>query len=139
MAKSAPAPDHGNCMRRVVVTGIGLITPLGCGAKVSWERLINAHSGISAIQSWNNLSNPRDLMAGQSLLIWVPKDVASRQNGNQAASGKNVLDYTIRRGDTLWDIARQFNVTVSSIQAGNNLSRRSRIYPGDKIRIVLPD
>jgi len=64
VAKSAPAPDHGNCMRRVVVTGIGLITPLGCGAKVSWERLINAHSGISAIQSFDVSDLPAKI-AGQ--------------------------------------------------------------------------
>ncbi len=36
-------------MRRVVVTGLGLVTPLGCGVETTWDNLLNARSGLSAI------------------------------------------------------------------------------------------
>ena len=36
-------------MRRVVVTGLGMVTPLGCGVEVSWAAALAGQSGISRI------------------------------------------------------------------------------------------
>ncbi|WP_341899044.1 beta-ketoacyl-ACP synthase II [Ferrovibrio terrae] len=36
-------------MRRVVVTGLGLVTPLACGVEATWQRLINSESGLGPI------------------------------------------------------------------------------------------
>ena len=51
-------------MRRVVVTGLGLVTPLGCGVKANWQRLLNGESGIRAIQSFD-VSDLPSKIAGQ--------------------------------------------------------------------------
>lgn len=42
---------HG--MKRVVVTGMGMVTPLGCGVAINWQRLISNMSGISAISHFD--------------------------------------------------------------------------------------
>ena len=40
-------------MKRVVVTGMGLVTPLGCGLDFNWKSLINGQSGAKIIDRFN--------------------------------------------------------------------------------------
>lgn len=40
-------------MRRVVVTGVGMVTPLGCGVEGNWSRLLNSESGLRAIDHFD--------------------------------------------------------------------------------------
>ena len=69
-------------MRRVVVTGMGVACPLGVGVEHVWSRLLNAESGVTAIQRFNS-SELTSKIAGQvpvgskaegglDLSEWVP-------------------------------------------------------------------
>ncbi|WP_151176660.1 beta-ketoacyl-ACP synthase II [Hypericibacter terrae] len=69
-------------MRRVVVTGMGLVTPLGVGTEYVWKRIVNGESGISGIQSFDVSDLPCKI-AGQ-----VPL-------GDKASGNFNPDDYVI--------------------------------------------
>ena len=43
--------------RRVVVTGVGVCSPLGVGARHSWRRLLDGKSGISSIDRLENVES----------------------------------------------------------------------------------
>ncbi|WP_420561468.1 beta-ketoacyl-ACP synthase II [Tepidicaulis sp.] len=45
-------------MRRVVVTGLGMVSPLGCGVDTTWKRLIAGESGANTITSFDTSDLP---------------------------------------------------------------------------------
>lgn len=69
-------------MRRVVVTGMGVVCPLGIGVETVWQRLINSQSGINAIQSFDVTDLPSKVAGqvppgtkaegGLDLAEWIP-------------------------------------------------------------------
>ena len=50
-------------MRRVVITGIGIVSPIGIGARAFWTNLLAGQSGISRISSFDPANFPSQLAA----------------------------------------------------------------------------
>ncbi|BAM90162.1 3-oxoacyl-(acyl-carrier-protein) synthase II [Bradyrhizobium oligotrophicum S58] len=40
-------------MRRVVVTGLGMVSPLGCGVETTWQRILQGKSGARRIETFD--------------------------------------------------------------------------------------
>src|SRR6266496_5083533 len=48
-------------MRRVVVTGLGIISPIGIGAKTFWDNLVGGKCGIRRIEAFDPAAFPSQL------------------------------------------------------------------------------
>ncbi|NOZ93847.1 MAG: LysM peptidoglycan-binding domain-containing protein [Acidobacteria bacterium] len=93
----------------------------------------------SSLRAANGLSRRSLLHPGQKLVIPGRRRAASTPHARTAASRRSLGSgsYTVRRGDTLWDIARAHGLSTSSLRAANGLSRRSLLHPGQKL--VIPE
>ncbi len=86
---------------------------------------------VTDLKEWNNLKST-SLQVGQKLRVYPPEQA---QASTVKSNGK-VVYYTVKQGDTLWDIARRFDgVTVEQIKKLNNLGVNARIVPGQRLKI----
>lgn len=83
---------------------------------------------VSQICRENNIRNPNRVYPGQRLKITV----AGKPSYASELSGEKRI-YTVQPGDTVWDIANKYGQDTSQILAWNQLNRRSKIYPGQKL------
>ncbi len=50
-------------MRRVVVTGLGMVTPMACGVEATWRRLIASESGAARVENFDVSDLPCQIAA----------------------------------------------------------------------------
>ncbi len=80
---------------------------------------------VNSLVTLNNIQNPNLIYPGQQIKVKVSS------NNNQA----NTLYYRVRRGDSLWRIARRYRTTVSNLVRLNNIKNPNLIYIGQILRI----
>ncbi|MCI1858400.1 MAG: LysM peptidoglycan-binding domain-containing protein [Sporolactobacillus sp.] len=87
--------------------------------------VISRDNGISVaqIRSYNKLKSDT-IYPGQKLLVSKPI----------AKTDEEAANYTIKKGDTLWDIARTRHTTVSGLMKANKLNS-SLIFPNQELNI----
>jgi membrane-bound lytic murein transglycosylase D len=92
---------------------------------------------VSDIRGWNGLTG-NTIVAGESLKIYsneVPTfTISSNQNINSNLSSTEFINYTVKRGDNLGQIAEDFGVRASDIRSWNGISG-NKIFPGQLIKI----
>jgi membrane-bound lytic murein transglycosylase D len=91
-------------------------------------------TSVSAIARANNMRNANRIQPGLKLRIPRTGRAAVSGSTTTASAGSKTIDYTARRGDSLWRLAERFGTTVSEIKRSNRLSR-DRLIIGQKLRI----
>jgi membrane-bound lytic murein transglycosylase D len=98
---------------------------------------------VSLIKSVNAIRG-NTIRAGQTLVIPVARKELSRyrlsssqrlaQLQNRERAGTRV-EYQVREGDTLWDIARRYDIGVTQLAQWNGMAPRDPLKPGRKLVI----
>lgn len=124
--------------------------------RVNWQRHViqrgetlsqiarRYHTSIDTIKESNGLHS-NFIRTGHSLLIpsaKMPPRHYSLSLDSRRYRGLKRIDgdgekylYTVRRGDTLWDIGRQYGVSITQLSRWNGISPRRYLKPGQKLTL----
>ena len=99
--------------------------------------------GVRELAAWNGMAPGDTLSVGRKLVIWQPAAgaTAARPAGTTIAPGTvpasapqiRRVNYTVRRGDSLYRIASNFRVSVDDIKRWNNLDGSRYLQPGQRL------
>jgi membrane-bound lytic murein transglycosylase D len=110
---------------------------------------------LGELREWNNLGHDSRIAPGDTLVIrLIPvhssgsfsRSEASREGegGGQAGAVADTdeqpaevrwIVHVVQKGDTLTSISRRYKARLSDVLAWNKKTKRSTLYPGDKIKI----
>jgi peptidoglycan lytic transglycosylase D len=136
---NVPVEHHGELRFQVVRTGDTL-----------WSIARRHGMSVNTLAHLNGLSRGEVLRPGQRLKLYTHApgrrssssvSLAAGASQNAAPGGaaaRNVV-YTVRSGDTLWQIARLFQVKVAQILTWNAIKMHTPLLAGQKLRIRLTD
>ncbi len=84
---------------------------------------------VSTLARLNNMGTGDSLIKGQRLVV----QASSRHYRDEGVvTGRRVL-YTVRRGDTVASISRQFQVSIAQLKTWNGINERHRIKAGKRL------
>jgi len=158
---------HNGLRNHIIRVGQSLVIPAAAaastGAKMAASRTLAASTGdtvhvvepgdslweiareygttVTRLSEINGLygSQVRRLRPGQKILVHRAPQLAARQTVTPTSPPtQRPSNYTVRRGDSLWSIAKQHGVAINDIVRWNSLGSKSGlIHPGD--RLVIGD
>jgi len=85
----------------------------------------------------NRLSNPRLLKAGATLILPLPENASTaRRSASKERPPVLPAAYVVRRGDTVYGIARSFGISAADLKSWNKLDPHALIRPGQKLVVA---
>jgi len=86
------------------------------------------------IARWNQLTVNTMLRPGQRLVI---KKTANATVAISAIDALQSLHYTVKKGDSLFEISRKFNVSIADLRKWNNNTSGTLLQPGQKLKVMV--
>jgi membrane-bound lytic murein transglycosylase D len=100
----------------------------------SLDKIARDHGvSVDQLKRWNQLRGSR-IVAGQELTIHADAksvDLSGTKKG-EAQKGSSV--YVVKKGDTLWDIAKAHGISPNDLKDWNDLER-NKIHEGQELRV----
>jgi len=84
---------------------------------------------VAAVLAANGLDARTPIRVGQKLSL--------PGNSGTSAPAARTIEYRVRRGDSLWQIANRFKVTVAQIVRWNRLETNSTLRPGARLSLEI--
>ncbi|RME34475.1 MAG: LysM peptidoglycan-binding domain-containing protein [Gammaproteobacteria bacterium] len=105
-----------------------------------WD-LARAHGvSLRRLSAWNGIA-PRDtLHPGQKLVLWKEAPASGSAPEKVAETlrpTRRTIRYRVRAGDSLWEIASRFSVSVSELCRWNGIPRNQILQPGQHLRLFV--
>lgn len=106
--------------------------------------IANKYKTTTEVIRGANQLNTNLISAGKQILVPIPSGAASlyASEARQKMLAKEKfytasrIYYKVRKGDSLWSIARKYKVTPSKLASWNRMSVNSKIYPGKRLVIL---
>lgn len=83
----------------------------------------------NALRQWNELKSSSMLQVGQNLRIYPGAASASKVT--------NEVHYRVKRGDSLYTIARHHRISIADILSWNKISSSDLLQPGQRLRLLI--
>ncbi len=84
--------------------------------------------GVDDIQRWNDMGSSNLIRPGQRLMIRAESPARS-------GSRSQAIRYTVRRGDSLWQISQRLDVSLADLMRWNGLNENSVLQPGQVLTV----
>jgi membrane-bound lytic murein transglycosylase D len=102
-----------------------------------WELSQRFGVSLQTLTEANGLANKNYLRPGSKLYIPDLGDSGSKPSKIETGQTGKSIQYRVRKGDNLWNIARRFGVSTQKLLHWNELSRNQLIHPGDELTIYV--
>ncbi len=102
----------------------------------SFWKIARSHDvAINDLASWNRMTPRSSLKAGKELVIWRDSNNVTLSSADSQTRRK--VGYSVRNGDSLYDIASRFSVSVSDLARWNKLDAKRHLQPGQKLTLFV--